>query len=60
MFKNINDLLAFFLMILIIPGFWVAHGYHLINLPGEAIGASIAVWTLVAQYYFRKPPPAAK
>jgi hypothetical protein len=23
-------------------------------MPGEVVGASIAVWTLVAQFYFRK------
>ena len=56
MIMKFNDLLALVLVVLII-GLWVAQGLGVVNLLGEIIGASIAVITLIAQYYFRKAPP---
>jgi len=56
MIKTINDLLALALLIGVIPGLWVTHGRGLISLPGEVLGGTIAAWTLVLQYYFRKRP----
>jgi hypothetical protein len=54
--RNTNDLLALLLLVLIIPALWLFQGMALINLPGEVLGALIAIWTLIAQYYFRKAP----
>lgn len=58
MFKAVNDLLALLLLIMVIPGLWLAAALGAINLNGEVIGATIMGWTLVLQYYFRKAPPA--
>ena len=51
--KTFNDTLALFLL-LGIPGIWA--GNHWIDFTGEVIGATIAGWTLVIQYYFRRRP----
>ena len=52
--KTWNDRLSL-LLLAGIPALWVLD--HWVNLKGEAIGATIAVWTLVANFYFRKAPP---
>ena len=52
--KNWNDRLSL-LLLLGIPVVWIAQRW--LPVPGEAIGATIAVWTLVAQFYFRRSPP---
>ena len=52
--KTWNDRLSL-LLLAGIPALWVLD--HCVNLKGEAIGATIAVWTLVANFYFRKAPP---
>ena len=54
--KTWNDTLSLLLLV-VIPGLWVAQGYKLITLPGEIIGALIATWTLIIQFYFRRAPP---
>ena len=54
MLKNQRDLLSILLGVVIIPGIWISQGLGYLTLPGEVIGATIAVWTLVAQFYFRK------
>ena len=54
---KINDILAILVLVIIIPGLWVATGLGKITLPGEIIGATIVAWTLVLQYYFRRKPP---
>jgi len=51
--KNFRNLLALVLMVFIVA-MWVIQGLGIISMPGEVVGASIAVWTLVAQFYFRK------
>jgi len=49
-----RDCLAVLLVCAIIA-FWVLQGIGLIKqVPGEVNGALIAVFTLVAQYYFRQ------
>ena len=53
--QNFNDTLAI-LFGAGIPALWVLS--HWYPLPPEAVGASIAVWTLVAQHYFRKAAPS--
>lgn len=54
--KNFNDVLALLLMVLVIPGLWVATGLNYLDLPEVVLGATIPVWTLVAQYYYRRAP----
>jgi len=51
-----NDRLAQGLLFGIIPALWILTGRGILNLPGEIIGATIAGWTLLIQYYFRKKP----
>jgi len=53
MIKNFKNMLALILSLVIIA-MWVAQGMSLVDMPGEVVGASIAVWTMIAQYYFRK------
>lgn len=55
--RTFNDRLALVLLGLI-PLLWVLSGRGTIALPPEVVGALIATWTLVVQYYFRKQPPA--
>jgi len=50
-FRNILALLAF---IGIIPALWILQGKGVVNLPEAVIGASIVMWTLIGQFYFRK------
>jgi hypothetical protein len=57
MIKTFNDLLALIVMILIII-LWALQGLGIITLPGEIIGATIAIFTLIGQFYFRKSKPA--
>ena len=54
MIKTHRDLLSILLGVLAIPAIWVLQGFGIINLPGEVIGATIAIETLIAQFYFRK------
>lgn len=54
--KDVNDILALVLLVLVIPGLWILDGRQIVNLAGEVLGATIAVWTLIAQYYFRRRP----
>ena len=51
---NVNDLLALLLLVVIIPGLWIAQGRGVVTMPGEIIGTTIAGWMLVLQFYFRK------
>ncbi len=51
---GVNDVIALALLIVVIPGLWVAQGLGTLNMPGEVIGATIMGWTLVLQFYFRK------
>ena len=59
MLKNQRDLLSILLGVVVIPGIWVAQGMGLLALPGEVIGATIVLWTLVGQFYFRKAEKGA-
>ena len=54
--KSFNDRLALVLLGLI-PTLWVLGGLGVIALAPEVVGALIATWTLVVQYYFRRQPP---
>ncbi len=48
-----NDRLSLFLLGSII-GLWIVN--HWYAMPAEVIGATIVVFTMVAQFYFRKAP----
>lgn len=57
MLKSIRfrDLMAFFVGGLVIPGIWIAQGMGILDLAGvEILGATVAIETLIAQFYFRK------
>jgi hypothetical protein len=53
--KSWNDRLSLVLIVLII-GLWVGQGYLPAGIPDSVNGALIAVFTLIAQFYFRKKP----
>ena len=50
--KTFRDRLAL-VLVAGIPALWILAG-TIVSLPEAALGATIAVWTLVAQFYFRK------
>lgn len=54
MVSKFRDLLALILACGILPVMWVLAGLGLVSLPGEVVGATIAIETLIAQFYFRK------
>ena len=54
MLKNHRDLLSILLGVVVLPGIWVLQGLGWMQLPGEVIGATIAIETLIANFYFRK------
>ena len=54
MIKNFRNLLALLIAVIVFPGIWVGQGLGWLNLPGEVMGATIAIETLVGQFYFRK------
>lgn len=54
MIKNFRNGLAIALAVVVFPGIWICQGLGLITLPGEIIGATIALETLIGQFYFRK------
>lgn len=56
MLKKFRDLLALLIAVVIFPAIWIMQGLGLLILPGEILGATIAIETLIAQYYFRKKP----
>ena len=51
--KTFNDTLALVLLVGL-PGLWLANKW--LPLPGEVTGATIAAFTLVIQFYFRRMP----
>jgi hypothetical protein len=57
MLKNINDLLALTMLVIIFPALWILDGRGVIELPGEVLGGTIAAFTLIIQFYFRKKTP---
>ncbi len=56
MIKNFRNLLALLLIVLVFPALWALQGLGILNIPEGVIGATIAIETLVAQFYFRKVP----
>ena len=51
--KSFNDRIAL-VLIALIPALWIVN--HWLQLPAEVVGATIAGWTLILQFYFRKKP----
>ncbi len=54
MLRNHRDLLSILLGVVVIPGIWVLQGLSIITIPDIVIGATIAIETLITQFYFRK------
>ena len=52
--KNFRDWLAIFMAVIVFPVMWILQGIQLINIPEGVIGATIAIETLIAQFYFRR------
>ncbi len=52
--KNFNDLLALLMAVIVFPGMWICQGLGYVSIPEGVIGATIAIETLIAQFYFRK------
>ena len=51
---NFRNILAVLVEVIVIPLLWILNGWGIINLPDMVLGATIPVWTLIAQFYFRK------
>lgn len=54
MFSEFRNIMALLVAVVIFPGIWIMQGLGLLSLPGEILGATIAIETLIAQFYFRK------
>ena len=52
--KNFRDLLAILIGVVVFPTVWILQGYGIVNIPEGVIGATIAIETLITQFYFRK------
>lgn len=52
--QNFNDFLAILVGVVVFPAVWILQGLGIINIPEGVIGATIAIETLIAQFYFRK------
>jgi len=53
LWKNWNDQLSL-IVLLIIAALWALGGIGILKLPSEVTGATIVVFTLITQFYFRK------
>jgi len=54
MIKNFRDILTLLVAVVVFPGLWILQGFGCVNIPEGVIGASIAIETLIFQFYFRK------
>jgi len=54
MIKNFRDLLTLLVAVVVFPGMWILQGWGYVDIPEGVIGATIAIETLVFQFYFRK------
>lgn len=55
--KSFNDFLAILLDVFVIPSLWIFSAL-VKELPLLVLGATVPVWTMIVQFYFRKAPPA--
>ena len=58
--KNFRDLLALLVAVIIFPALWILQGLDVIDLPGEIIGATVSIETMIAIFYFRKAQSGEK
>ncbi len=56
--SNFRDILALLIGVIVFPGLWALQGKGILNIPDGVIGASIAIETLIAQFYFRRATAA--
>lgn len=54
MIRTFRNLLALLVAVIVFPAIWILQGLGYLALPGEVVGATIAIETLIAQFYFRK------
>ena len=52
--KNFRNLLALLVAVIVFPTIWVLQGLGLLNMPGEILGVTVSVETMIAVFYFRK------
>lgn len=52
--QTFNDFLAVLVGVVVFPALWILQGLGTINIPEGIVGATIAIETLIAQFYFRK------
>jgi len=52
--KTFRDVLALLIAVIVFPAVWIIQGKGIVNIPEGVIGATIAIETLIAQFYFRK------
>ncbi len=52
--KNFRDVLALLIAVIVFPAIWILQGKGIVNIPEGVIGATIAIETLITQFYFRK------
>ena len=54
MVKNFRDLFTILVGVIVFPSLWALQGLGIVSIPEGVIGATIAIETLIAQFYFRK------
>ncbi len=58
MIKNFRNLLALLIAVIVFPSLWVLQGLGYLQIPEGVIGATIAIETLITQFYFRRATAA--
>ena len=54
MIKNIRDLLAILMGVVVFPGLWILEGLSIISVPNGMLVATLPLETMIIQFYFRK------
>ena len=52
--ENFRDIMALLVGVVVFPAIWILQGLGWLQLAGEVMGATIAIETLIAQFYFRR------
>lgn len=52
--KNFRNLLALLIAVVVFPAIWVLQGLGMLTLPGEIIGVTVSIETMIFVFYFRK------
>ncbi len=58
MIKNFRDILALAMGVIVFPSLWALQGLGYLSIPDGVIGATIAIETLITQFYFRRATAA--